>query len=182
MRRVQQTEGKRQEGEAMGWNSSVVLIANKTIKQVEKALPDVFTITDRQIGWEDAIMSRLHPHAAIGTIPGWVALWSQNDQLVMFEEFLEAASRGSRAVVCLQASVSTIHGFMVYEKGKHRRTLVRENYEPVVDAGDPLPEEADLKWEDDEDTAFEIVRLLTGVDVADFDTWEGVKFNVVELT
>ncbi|MCI0700038.1 MAG: DUF6461 domain-containing protein [Planctomycetia bacterium] len=172
----------------MGWNSSVVLIANKTIRQVEKALPDVFAICDRQINWEDAISSALHPHAAIGEIPGWVALWSQNDQLVMFEEFLESASRGSRAVVCLQASVNTIHGFMVYENGKHCRTLVRENYEPVADVGRRLKEEASVTWDDDEgtvfdeDTVFEVVRLLTGVDVANFDTWEGVKFNVVELT
>ena len=165
----------------MGWNSSLVLIANKTVKQVEKAIPDVFTVTDRVIGAVDAISSQLYPNAAIGVISGWVALWTSNDRLVLFDEFLEAASKGKgRAVVCLQSSVSTIHGFIVYEKGKHRRTLIRENYEAVVDEGDSLPEEASLTWKDDEDTVFEIVRLLTGVDVADFDTWKDVKFTVVE--
>ena len=164
----------------MGWNASVVLIAKKTVKQVEKAIPDVFTITARKIGWEDATSSQLYPHAAIGAIPGWVALWTSNDRLVMFEEFLEEVSRGGRAVVCLQSSVSTIHGFMVYENGKHRRTLIRENFKAVADVDDPLPEESGLTWADDEDTVFEVVRLLTGVDVADFDTWNGVKFRVIE--
>jgi hypothetical protein len=70
---------------------------------------------------------------------------------------------------------------MVYAKGKHRRTLVRENYEPVAEAGDPLPEEAGLTWEDDEDTVFEVVRRLTGVDVPAWKTWEGVRFTAVEL-
>ena len=126
-------------------------------------------------------VARCLPGAAIGEIPGWVVLWSPNDLLVMFDEFLEAASRGGRAVVCLQASVSTIHGFAVYEKGKHRRTLVRENFKPTADAGDPLPEEAGLTWKDDEDTAFEIVRRLTGVDVPNSKTWEKVRFTAVEL-
>jgi hypothetical protein len=165
----------------MGWNASVVLIAKKTVGQVEKAIPDVFTLTGREVGWEDAISSQLYPHAAVGVIPGWVALWTSNDRLAMFEEFLEDVSRRGLAVVCLQSSVSTIHGFMVYENARHRRTLVRENYEAVADAGDPLPEEAGLTWTDDEDTVFEVVRLLTGVDVADFDTWEGVRFRVVEF-
>jgi hypothetical protein len=164
----------------MGWNSSVVLVEGRTLAQVKKAIPDVFAVTDRVIECRDAVFSLRHPHAAIGEIPGWVALWSQNDQLVMFDEFLEASSRGGRAVVCLQASVSTIHGFMVYEKGKHRRTLVRENFKPVADAGDPLPEEAGLTWKNDEDTAFEIVRRLTGVDVPNWE-WENVRFTAVEL-
>jgi hypothetical protein len=165
----------------MGWNVSVVLVEGRTLAQVKKAIPDVFAVTDREVEWEDAISSALHPGAAIGEIPGWVALWSQNDRLVMFDEFLESTSRGGRAVVCLQASVSTIHGFMVYAKGKHQRTLVRENYEPVADEGDPLPEEAGLDWEDDEDTVFEVIRRLTGVDVPNHETWEGVRFTVVEL-
>lgn len=164
----------------MGWNSSVVLLTNKTVKQVENAIPDVFTITDRVIGWEDAASSQLYPDAAIGVIPGWIALWTSNDRLVMSEEFLEEVSRGGRAVVCLQSSVSTIHGFMVYENGQHRRTLIRENYEAVADVDAPLPEESGLTWDDDEGTVFEVVRLLTGVDVADFDTWDGVTFRVIE--
>jgi hypothetical protein len=165
----------------MGWNSSVVLVEGRTLMQVKKAIPDVFAVTDRVVGWEDASSSSLHPGAAIGEIPGWVALWTQNDRLVMDEEFLEEVSRRGRAVVCLQASVSTIHGFLVYEKGKHRRTLVRENYEPVADEGDPLPEEKGLSWEDDEDTVFEVVKRLTGVEVAGWETWEGVRFTLIEL-
>ncbi len=164
----------------MGWNSSVVLIANKTIEQVENAIPDVFTVTDRVVGWEDASSSGLYPNAAVGLIPGWVALWTSNDRLVMFEEFLESVSRRGRAIVCLQSSVSTIHGFLVYEKGKHRRTLVRENFKAVANEGDSLPEEAGLNWKDDEDTVFEIVRRLTGVEVANWETWTGVTFRVVE--
>jgi hypothetical protein len=165
----------------MGWNSSVVLVAGRTLAQVKKAIPDVFAVTDRVVGWENATSSALHPGAAIGEIPGWVALWSQNDRLVMFEEFLEAVSRGGRAAVCLQASVSTIHGFLVYAKGKHCRTLVRENFKPVAEVGDPLPEEAGLTWEDDEDTVFEVVQRLTGVDVPNWETWEGVQFTLIEL-
>lgn len=164
----------------MGWNASVVLIADKTVEQVEKAIPDVFTITKRMIGWEDAASALFYPNAALGIISGWIALWTSNDRLVMFDEFLEDVSRGGRAVVCLQSSVSTIHGFLVYENGKHRRTLIRENYEVAADVGDPLPEEDGLTWDDDEDTVFEVVRRLTRVDVADCDTWTGVEFRVVE--
>src|SRR5687767_6761108 len=49
----------------MGWNSSAVLIEGRTLAQVKKAIPDVFAVTDRVVGWEDASSSALHPHAAI---------------------------------------------------------------------------------------------------------------------
>ena len=58
---------------------------------------------------------------------------------------------------------------------------MRENFKPVADLGDLLSEEAGLKWGDDEDTAFEVVRRLTGVEVAAWQTWEGVRFTLVEL-
>jgi hypothetical protein len=165
----------------MGWNTSVVLIEGQSVAQVKKAIPDVFTVTKRVVGWEDASSSALYPGGAIGEIAGWVALWTSNTQIIMFEEFLESVSSGGRTIVCIQSSVSTIHGLIVYEKGKHRRTLVRENYEVVADAGDPLPSEAGIAWEDDESDVFEIVRQLTGVDVPDWETWSNVKFTVVEF-
>ena len=40
-----------------------------------------------------------------------------------------------------QASVSTIHGVLVYAKGEHRRTLIRENFEAVADDGRELRRE-----------------------------------------
>jgi hypothetical protein len=165
----------------MGWNTSVVLIEGQSVAQVKKAIPDVFTVTKRVVGWEDAISSALYPGGAIGEIAGWVALWTSNTQIIMFEEFLESVSSVGRAVVCIQSSVSTIHGFSVYENGKHRRTLIRENYEVVADAGDPLAEEAVLAWEDDESDVFELVRRLTGINAPDWDAWAGVKFAVVEF-
>lgn len=165
----------------MGWNASVVLIAGQTVAQVERALPDLFTVTDRVIDWGEASSSQLYPNAALGEIPGWVTLWTSNDRLVLFEEFLEAVSHNGRVVVCLQSSVSTIHGFAVYENGAHLRTLIRENFEAAVDEGDPLPEEDGLDWADDEDTVFEFVRRATGVAVADWHVWERARFRFVSL-
>lgn len=166
----------------MGWNASVVLVAGRTVAQVEEALPDVFTVTDRTLDWDEASSSQLYPNAALGEIPGWVALWTSNAQLVLEEDFLGSVSReGGRAVVCLQSRVSTIHGFAVYENGSHRRTLIRENFAAAADVGDPLPTEAGLDWDDDEDTVFEFVRRATGVEVADWQVWEGVRFRFVSL-
>jgi hypothetical protein len=164
----------------MGWNSSVVLIEGASADQVKQAIPDVFAVTNRFIVGDEALSSALYPNAALGEIPGWVALWTSNVQLLMSEEFLKAVSRGGRAVACVQSSVSTIHGFMVYVKGKHRRTLIRENYEAAADSGDPLPEETAIAWEDDESNVFEVVRRLTGVDVPAWETWNGMMFVIVE--
>jgi len=165
----------------MGWNSSVILIEKASLDQVKNAIPDVFTVTNRLVGGEQATTSQLYPGGALGEIPKWIALWTSNTQLLMFDEFLESVSRTGRAVVCLQSSVSTIHGLLVYERGQHRRSLIRNNYETLVDVGEPIPEEAGVIWQDDESNVFEIVRHITGVDVTDSKTWENVKFAVFVL-
>jgi hypothetical protein len=165
----------------MGWNTSVVLIEGQSLAQVKKAIPDVFWVTDRLVGWEDATSSALYPGGAIGELPAWVALWSANTQLVTFKEFLETVSRGGRAVVCIQSSVNTYHGFIVYEKGKHRRTHIRSMREVVTDVGEQLPEEDGIAWDHDEVNVFELVRRLTGINASDWEVWGNVKFAVVEF-
>jgi hypothetical protein len=165
----------------MGWNSSVILVEGSRRDAVKRALPDVFDVTQQTIDWGEASSSSLFPNAALGEIPGWTVIWTPNDRLALFPEFLEPLSQTGRAMSFVLSSVSTIYGFALAEGGKLRRMLFRENFKEVSSEGEPILEEAGLDWEDDEDTIFELARRLTGLEVNDWRVWVSVRFNLIRL-
>jgi hypothetical protein len=165
----------------MGWNGSVILIENTTADAVKRLLPAGFRVTDRLADWGEVNSTALEANAALGEIPGWSVIWTPNSELALSPEFLEGVSGNGRAMCFAFSSVSTIYGFSLSQNGRHRRTLFRENYEPVTEDGEPLPEEAGLDWEDDEVSVFELARRPTGLDLKNWQIWDGVLFALVEL-
>lgn len=165
----------------MGWNTSFVLAEGMKLADMKRLIPDVFSITKRTVGWEEASSSGMGNDLALGALPEWGAIWTLNLNVTLFPEVLEAASRKGRAVAVVLSSVSDTYGFEVWLHGKESRRLMRSVGEVVAQAGKPWPEEADLDWEDGENALFTLARRLTGVDVGRFDTWESVRFVVAEL-
>jgi hypothetical protein len=165
----------------MSWNTSVLLAERKSLADMKRVIPDVFSVTKRTVGWEDASSAALGQNIALGELPGWGVLWTPNVRVTTFPEVLEAASRGGRALALILAGVSDYYGFCLYAGGKEVRRLIRERRRPVEQAGDALPEEAEVDWRDDEGALFDLARRLTGLDVARFDTWSAVRFTVASL-
>ena len=129
----------------MGWNTSVLLAEGKSLADMERALPDVFFVTERTLGWEEASSTALGQDVALGEVPGWGVLWTPNAGVTTFPEVLEAASRGAgggRALSLVLGGASDYYGFCLYAGGGEVRRLVRERGRPVEQAGVPLPEEA----------------------------------------
>jgi hypothetical protein len=165
----------------MSWNTCVLLAEGKSLADMERVIPDVFCVTGRTVGWEDAGSASLGSEIALGEIPGWGVLWTPNARVVTFSEVLEAASRGGRAVSLVLGGGSDYHEFCLYVDGSEVRRLVRRRGKTVEEAGAPIPEEAGLGGRDDEDTLFDLARRLTGLEVASFDTWSAVRFRVASL-
>lgn len=165
----------------MSWNTSVLLAERKSVADMEQVIPDVFLVTPRTVGWEDASSAALDRDIALGELPGWGVLWTPNDRVTTDPDVLAAASRGGRAVSLVFAGVSDYYAFCLYSDGREVRRLVRDRGRPVEQAGVPLPEEAEVDWRDDEDALFDLARRLTGLDVANFDTWAAVRFAVASL-
>jgi hypothetical protein len=171
----------RRRSHSMSWNTSVLLAEGKSLADMQRVIPDVFSVTKRTIGWEEASSAALEQDIALGQLPGWGVLWTPNVQVTTFPEVLEAASRGGRALSLILAGVSDYYGFCLYAGGKELRRLIRERRRPVEESGVPLPEEAEVDWRDDEDALFDLARRLTGLEVASFDTWSDVRFTVASL-
>lgn len=165
----------------MGWSTTVLLAKGKKLADMKRVIPDVFAATKRRLVWEDASAAALGSDVALGAIPGWGVIWTPNDSVTLFLEVLEEASRGSRAFTFVLDGGGTRCGFCVYEDGKELRRVMRQGFKFVEEVGDPLSEESGLDWRDDEDTIFELARRLTGVDISNFDTWDGVKFTVATI-
>jgi hypothetical protein len=165
----------------MSWNTSVLLAEGKSLADVRRVIPDVFRVTQRTVEWEEASSPSLGQDVALGELPGWGVLWTPNVRVTTFPEVLEAASRGGRALTLVLSGVNDYYGFCLYAGGAEVRRLIRQRRTPVEQAGEPLPEEADLDWRDEEDALFDLARRLTGLAVADFDTWSGVRFTVAAL-
>jgi hypothetical protein len=165
----------------MGWNTTVLLAERKSLADMKRVIPDVFRVTGQTVGWEDASSASLEPNIALGELPGWGVLWTPNVRVTTFPEVLEAASRRGRALTLILSGVNDYYGFCLYSNGKELRRLMREDHKPVEQAGAPLPEEAKLDWQDDEDALFSLARQLTGLEVANIDTWSAVRFTVAAL-
>src|SRR5688572_19580220 len=165
----------------MSWNTSVLLAERKSLADMKRIIPDVFSVTKRTLGWEEASSAALEQSLALGELPGWGVLWTPNAQVTTFPEVLEAASQDGRALSLILAGVSDYYGFCYYVDGKEVRRLIRERRKPVEQAGEPLPEEAKVDWRDDENALFALARRLTGLEVANFDTWSAVRFTVASL-
>lgn len=165
----------------MSWNTCVLLAEGKSLADMKRVIPDVFRVTERTVGWEDAGSVSLGNDIALGELPGWGVLWTPNARVVSFPEVLEAASRGGRAVSIILGGGSDYYEFSLYADGGEVRRLVRQRGKLVEEAGAPIPEEAKLDWRDEEDTLFDLARRLTGLEVASFDTWSSVRFTVAAL-
>jgi hypothetical protein len=165
----------------MSWNTSLLLAERKSLADMKRVIPDVFGITKRTLGWEEASSAALGQSIALGELPGWGVLWTPNVRVTTFPEVLGAASRGGRALSLILAGASDYYGFCLYAGGKEVRRLIRERRRPVEQAGAPVPEEAAVDWRDDEEAQFDLARRLTGLDVARFDTWSDVRFTVASL-
>jgi hypothetical protein len=165
----------------MSWNTSVLLAERKSLADMKRVIPDVFLVTKRTLGWEEASSAALGEDIALGELPGWGVLWTPNLHVTTFPEVLEAASRGGRALALVRGGGSDYYGFYLYAGGKEVRRLLRERRRPVEEAGAPLPEESELDWQDDEDALFDLAHRLTGLAVASHDTWSAVRFTVAAL-
>jgi hypothetical protein len=165
----------------MSWNTSVLLAERKTLADMKRIIPDVFAVTKRAVGWEEASSSSLGHDIALGELNGWGVLWTPNVRVTTFPEVLEAASRGGRALTLVLSGVSDIYGFHLYAQGKEVRRLTLERGAPVAQAGTPLAEESELDWRDGESALFDLARRLTGLDVSGFDSWSEVRFIVAAL-
>lgn len=165
----------------MSWNTSVLLAERKSLADMERVIPDVFLVSERTLGWEDASSNALGLDVALGELPGWGVLWTPNDRVATDPEVLEAASRGGRALTLVLAGVSDYYGFCLYVGGKEVRRLFRKSRKPIEQAGAPLLEEAEVDWRDDEDALFDLARRLTGLEVDSFDTWSASRFSVASL-
>ena len=165
----------------MSWNTSVLLAEGKSLADMRWVIPDVFSVTQRTLGWEEASSAALEQDIALGELPDWGVLWTPNVRVTTFPEVLEAASRGGRARSLILAGASDYYGFCLYVSGKEVRRLIRERQRPVEQAGAPLPEEAEVDWLDAEDALFDLAHRLTGLEVAGFDTWSDVRFTVASL-
>ncbi len=165
----------------MSWNTSVLLAQGKSFTDMTRAIPDVFGVTRRTIGWEDASSLSLEHSLALGELPGWGVIWTPNVRVTADPDVLSAASRGGRALSLILGGVSSYYGFCLYADGKAVRRSIRGQGRPIEQAGERLPEEAGLDWRDYEDALFDLARRLTGLEVANFDTWSGVRFTVASL-
>jgi hypothetical protein len=165
----------------MSWNTSVLLAERKSLADMKRIIPDVFSVTNRTLGWEAASSASLGQDIALGEFLGWGVLWTPNIRVTMFPEVLEAASQGGRALSLILAGASDRYGFCLYADGKEVRRLLRERRKPVEEAGTPLPEETGWAGLDDEDALFELAHRLTGLDVANIDTWSALRFTVAAL-
>jgi hypothetical protein len=166
----------------MGWNTSVLLAEGLTFADMTRVIPDIFLLTKRTLGWEDASSSTLDRDLALGEVPGWGVLWTPNIRVTLFPEVLEAASSKGRALTLVLSSVVNIYGFCLYTGGQERRRLLRDNRHQIVeDEGEPVPEEAQLSGADDEDTIWQLGQLLSGIPLNGFDTWADVRFTVATL-
>ena len=165
----------------MSWNTTVLLAEKKSLADMKRVIPDVFRVTKQTIEWEDASSASLEQNIALGELAGWGVLWTPNVRVSTFPEVLEAASRKGRALSLILGGADDYYGFYLYANGKELRRLIRQYRKPLEQAGTPLPEEAKLDWQDDEDALFTLARKLTGLDVANLDTWSAVRFTVAVL-
>jgi hypothetical protein len=121
----------------VSWNTSVLLAERKSLSDMKRVIPDVFSVTRRTLGWEEASSAALGQDIALGELPGWGVLWTPNVRVTTFPEVLEASSRGGRALSLILAGVSDIYGFCLYADGKELRRLLREHGQPIEQTGAP---------------------------------------------
>ncbi len=87
----------------------------------------------------------------------------------------DLSRRRGTATWAVWQSTSTTYGVAHYRDGVLVRELQRSEHETLHEVGDPLPEEADLRWSrpdadpDDEDDLFTLVQRLT--DLPDSSRW-----------
>lgn len=165
----------------MSWNTSVLLAEGKSLADMKRIIPDVFDVTNRTIGWEEASSASLGLNIAIGELSGWGVLWTPNVRVTTFDEVLQAASRGKRALSLVLSGVNDFYCIYVYQDGKEARKIIREYGKLVEQAGSPLPEETELDWRDDEEALVNLAHRLTGLKVTMFDIWDAVRFTVASL-
>ena len=165
----------------MGWNSSFVLAQKKSLQTLERAIIDVYAVTDEELDWETATASSLHPNMALGVLGSWAVAWTPSVKAATYPEMMEQLSKRGQAFTGMVYSHSSYYGFCYYTAGKFRRRLVRQNRRVVEETGEPVPEEHGLEWGDEEKAVFALAEQLTGLNPADINVWRDVRFKLARL-
>jgi|GEM_PF-3806493 len=165
----------------MGWNTTVVLAEHVTAEQIEAILPDVFFITTTSISWEDASSSRLAPNLAFGHYQDWALIYDPNAKFAYDERIITNLSQYGRTFVCTTHSVASVYGFYYAMDGQILRKVMRQDSTLVENDGNPLPEEQQLNWDDEEDAIFELAQRVTGLNLTDSVTLGSIPFTLIEL-
>ena len=80
----------------MGWNTTVVFAEHATAETLSGVLPDVFTVTDELLGWEEASSARLAPNLAFGRYEGWLIVYDPNAKVAFNQDIITKLSRGPK--------------------------------------------------------------------------------------
>jgi hypothetical protein len=158
----------------MGYHTNALFVRGATLDDLRDALPDIFFVDSEEdgdsLGFDAAAAGSLEPDCAAAEIDGWLVLWDPIGHLSRGErgeEFRGRLIRGGTALSVTMEGTTDTYGFTWIVDGKVRRDLAYEQRrEVIVDEGEPLPEEANIKlpkWGRDEDWTFTLVERLTGV-------------------
>lgn len=129
---------------------------------------------------------------AVGTVGGWTFVWDpmmlmDDDSAGAFdsgifpiavEARLRQLSMGGRVFAFLTEGASSTHGYSVYADGRRIRTWLTQEYESVLDEGEPLEEEG--AFMDEEDGEQRVLGMLTAITRVTFNDIFETQFAVVE--
>lgn len=163
----------------MGWNTAVVLAEGTSSETVRSSLPEGFVLTTTVLDWWDASSGRLAPNLALANYQGWAVLFDPGAGVALDERVLAALSQSGRALACLMNSVATVYGFCYFAEGHLKRKVIRLDYAVIEEAGAPLHEEHDLRWDDEEETVMEIAARLTGLNPSDPTLFDSIPFTLI---